>query len=252
MQKLGMKQVPGIVRVTVKKAKNILFVINKPDVFKSPASDTYIIFGEAKIEDINSQQQVAAAEQFRDDLDLGDLANKNRKDEMDDDDDDRDDHEDQYDLLMSTEPCVEHATTLDTEHLPSPLPTASDIEQSNHPSNDLPQQHLYINELSIEIDLGNNAEQMESENQSKQKSSKATNKQLKEVDLFSAGAVKKKIGDKSKTTNESSKVSTSKKRKSSTGDPSAKKARLESKSISETSQLEEQGNIFNILEFDEN
>merc|ERR1712165_228570 len=65
MQKLGMKQVPGIVRVTVKKAKNILFVINKPDVFKSPASDTYIIFGEAKIEDINSQAQAAAAEQFK-------------------------------------------------------------------------------------------------------------------------------------------------------------------------------------------
>merc|ERR1712001_692895 len=74
MQKLGMKPVPGIVRVTVKKAKNILFVINKPDVFKSPASDTYIIFGEAKIEDINSQQQVAAAEQFRDDGGGGELA----------------------------------------------------------------------------------------------------------------------------------------------------------------------------------
>ena len=39
MQKLGMKPVPGIMRVTVKKSKNILFVISKPDVFKSPASD---------------------------------------------------------------------------------------------------------------------------------------------------------------------------------------------------------------------
>ena len=34
VQKLGMKQVPGILRVTVKKTKNILFVISKPDVFK--------------------------------------------------------------------------------------------------------------------------------------------------------------------------------------------------------------------------
>lgn len=67
MQKLGMKQVPGIVRVAIKKAKNILFVISKPDVFKSPASDTYIIFGEAKIEDINSQLQQNAAEQFKHD-----------------------------------------------------------------------------------------------------------------------------------------------------------------------------------------
>jgi len=71
MQKLGMKPLAGIVRVTVKKAKNILFVISKPDVFKSPASDTYIIFGEAKIEDINSQAQAAAAEQFKAPEDAG-------------------------------------------------------------------------------------------------------------------------------------------------------------------------------------
>merc|ERR1712060_25652 len=65
MQKLGMKPVSGIMRVTVKKSKNILFVISKPDVFKSPASDTYIIFGEAKIEDLSAQAQTAAAEQFK-------------------------------------------------------------------------------------------------------------------------------------------------------------------------------------------
>ena len=65
MQKLGMKPVSGIMRVTVKKAKNILFVISQPDVFKSPASDTFIIFGEAKIEDINQQAQQAAAEQYK-------------------------------------------------------------------------------------------------------------------------------------------------------------------------------------------
>merc|ERR1711967_56472 len=65
MQKLGMKAVPGIIRVTIKKSKNILFVVSKPDVFKSPASDTYIIFGEAKIEDLSAQAQSAAAEQFK-------------------------------------------------------------------------------------------------------------------------------------------------------------------------------------------
>lgn len=42
----------------------ILFVISNPDVFKSPASDTYIIFGEAKIEDLSAQAQTAAANQF--------------------------------------------------------------------------------------------------------------------------------------------------------------------------------------------
>ncbi|KAK4272408.1 hypothetical protein QN277_020972 [Acacia crassicarpa] len=65
MLKLGMKPVTGVSRVTVKKSKNILFVISKPDVFKSPTSDTYIIFGEAKIEDLSSQLQTQAAEQFK-------------------------------------------------------------------------------------------------------------------------------------------------------------------------------------------
>ncbi|KAI4384600.1 hypothetical protein MLD38_002728 [Melastoma candidum] len=65
MLKLGMKPVTGVSRVTVKKSKNILFVISKPDVFKSPTSDTYIIFGEAKIEDLSSQLQNRAAEQFK-------------------------------------------------------------------------------------------------------------------------------------------------------------------------------------------
>lgn len=95
MLKLGMKPITGVSRVTVKKSKNvswssqfvvltvitvsfvayyndecgmkmqILFVISKPDVFKSPASDTYVIFGEAKIDDLSSQLQTQAAEQFK-------------------------------------------------------------------------------------------------------------------------------------------------------------------------------------------
>lgn len=65
MSKLGLKQVTGVGRVTIRKSKNILFVINKPDVYKSPASDTYIVFGEAKIEDLSQQAQMAAAEKFK-------------------------------------------------------------------------------------------------------------------------------------------------------------------------------------------
>merc|ERR1719238_1172472 len=61
MQKLGMRPVPGVLRVTVKKSKNVLFVINKPDVFKSPTADTYVVFGEAKSEDLSSASQAAAA-----------------------------------------------------------------------------------------------------------------------------------------------------------------------------------------------
>ncbi|KAL3524478.1 hypothetical protein ACH5RR_017312 [Cinchona calisaya] len=65
MLKLGMKPVPGVSRVTIKRTKNILFFISKPDVFKSPNSETYVIFGEAKIEDLSSQLQTQAAQQFR-------------------------------------------------------------------------------------------------------------------------------------------------------------------------------------------
>ena len=65
MLKLGMKPVGGIIRVTIKKNKNMLFVISKPDVFKSPASESYVIFGEAKIEDLNAQAQSMAAQQFK-------------------------------------------------------------------------------------------------------------------------------------------------------------------------------------------
>merc|ERR1712223_1880310 len=65
MSKLGLKQVAGVSRVTIRKSKNILFVINKPDVYKNPASDTYIVFGEAKIEDLSQQAQMEAANRFK-------------------------------------------------------------------------------------------------------------------------------------------------------------------------------------------
>lgn len=65
LQKLGLKSVSGVTRVTVKKNKNYLFVISKPEVYKSPQSETYVIFGEAKIEDLTSTAQNRAAEQFK-------------------------------------------------------------------------------------------------------------------------------------------------------------------------------------------
>ena len=65
MSKLGLKPVAGITRVTMRKSKNIIFVISKPDVYKSPTSDTYIVFGEAKVEDLSQQAQLAAADKFK-------------------------------------------------------------------------------------------------------------------------------------------------------------------------------------------
>ncbi|KAF8447687.1 nascent polypeptide-associated complex, alpha subunit [Boletus edulis BED1] len=61
---LGLKKVPSITRVTLRRPKNVLFVLSSPDVYKSPNSDCYIVFGEAKIEDMNAQAQLSAAQQY--------------------------------------------------------------------------------------------------------------------------------------------------------------------------------------------
>jgi nascent polypeptide-associated complex subunit alpha len=64
MSKLGLKQVLGVERVTLKKSKNIMFVISKPDVYRSPTDrNTFIIFGEGKIEDLKAKDAMMAAEQ---------------------------------------------------------------------------------------------------------------------------------------------------------------------------------------------
>ena len=62
--KLGLKQVPGITRVVIKKSKTMLFAINKPEVFQNANSDTYVVFGEAKVEDLGANQQFQAAKQL--------------------------------------------------------------------------------------------------------------------------------------------------------------------------------------------
>ncbi|CAG9463094.1 unnamed protein product [Pedinophyceae sp. YPF-701] len=65
VQKLGMKLVPDVDRVAIRKSKNIIFNIRKPDVYRAPGSDTYVIFGEAKIEDMSALQAQAQLEQFK-------------------------------------------------------------------------------------------------------------------------------------------------------------------------------------------
>lgn len=63
--KLGLKPVSGVTRVAIRKSKQMLFVINKPEVFKNTSGDTYVVFGEAKIEDLSQQAQMAAAKKFQ-------------------------------------------------------------------------------------------------------------------------------------------------------------------------------------------
>lgn len=40
--KLGLKHVEGITRVTLRRPKNVLFVISQPEVYKSPSSNTWM------------------------------------------------------------------------------------------------------------------------------------------------------------------------------------------------------------------
>ena len=55
MTKYGMKPVAGINRVTIKKSKAFFLYIDDPEVLKSPGADnTYVIFGEAKIQDFSN------------------------------------------------------------------------------------------------------------------------------------------------------------------------------------------------------
>jgi len=83
MSKLGMKPVEGITRVVLKKSKTMLIVIAKPDVYKSPTTDTYIVFGEAKPEDLSQQGLNEAAKN----LNKGPEGNPSVVEEEDEDED---------------------------------------------------------------------------------------------------------------------------------------------------------------------
>jgi len=65
MAKLNLQKISGVNRVCIRKSKTILFIISNPEVYKSPSSDMYVVFGEAKIEDLSAQAQMAAAEKFK-------------------------------------------------------------------------------------------------------------------------------------------------------------------------------------------
>jgi nascent polypeptide-associated complex subunit alpha len=89
ISRCGLKPVPGVAKVTIKKQKNILFVIQRPDVFKS--QDHYIVFGEAKIEDLSAQAQHDAVRQFQQpDPTIQDTKEPATMDEDDDEDEDID------------------------------------------------------------------------------------------------------------------------------------------------------------------
>ncbi|KAJ7343609.1 NAC domain-containing protein [Mycena albidolilacea] len=84
---LGLKKVPNITRVTLRRPKNVLFVLASPEVYKAPNSDCYIVFGEAKIEDMTSQAQLSQQQQYSGGG-AQNIENSGVAEEEDDDDDD--------------------------------------------------------------------------------------------------------------------------------------------------------------------
>lgn len=63
--KMGLKSVPGVFRVAVKKKGDVLFVVSQPEVFRSSTSNVYVIFGEAKIGDnVGDVEAQAQADEF--------------------------------------------------------------------------------------------------------------------------------------------------------------------------------------------
>eukprot|EP00122_Pirum_gemmata_P012522 Pgem_evm1s11643 len=52
LSKMGLTQVDGITRITLKKKQGILLSFDNPDVFKSGTAETYVFFGEPKSEDM--------------------------------------------------------------------------------------------------------------------------------------------------------------------------------------------------------
>lgn len=66
MQKLGLKQVTGITRVTIRKGKGLLLYIDDPEIYKSPGvENSYIVFGEPKMNDFQNNMTSNEAQKFQ-------------------------------------------------------------------------------------------------------------------------------------------------------------------------------------------
>ena len=62
LTKIGMKALSGITRITLKKRDGLIFVIDDPEVLNM--DNSYAIFGELKLEDLNRQMQMEQAKKF--------------------------------------------------------------------------------------------------------------------------------------------------------------------------------------------
>ncbi|XP_033235187.1 nascent polypeptide-associated complex subunit alpha [Drosophila pseudoobscura] len=74
LSKLDLKPVENVSRVTMRKNKNILLYIDQPDVFK--VGDSYLCFGDVKVEDITQMATAQAAERFRENATAADQSER--------------------------------------------------------------------------------------------------------------------------------------------------------------------------------
>ncbi|GET85683.1 nascent polypeptide associated complex subunit-like protein, copy 1 [Leishmania tarentolae] len=61
MAKMGLKPEPNIMKVTIRKVGSLSFAMVQPEVYRFPGTNTFVIFGEAQLEDASALAQEAAA-----------------------------------------------------------------------------------------------------------------------------------------------------------------------------------------------
>eukprot|EP00834_Sanchytrium_tribonematis_P007788 NODE_765_length_4070_cov_0.612692.p4 type:complete len:148 gc:universal NODE_765_length_4070_cov_0.612692:3346-2903(-) len=61
-EKLGLKPMTHITRVTIKRPKNIMISINRPQVYATTDGSSYIVIGEPRFDDIGKSQQAQLAQ----------------------------------------------------------------------------------------------------------------------------------------------------------------------------------------------
>lgn len=65
LSKIGLERVSGVSRVTMQRTRNVIFVIDNAEVYRNPGTDSYIVFGQARVEDLGAQAQLARAQQYQ-------------------------------------------------------------------------------------------------------------------------------------------------------------------------------------------
>lgn len=61
---MGLERVPHIKRVVIRKSPQLQFTIAQPEVYKNPNGESYIVFGEAKLQDPSDIDEMVATPDF--------------------------------------------------------------------------------------------------------------------------------------------------------------------------------------------